>query len=1109
MDTKFMHMLLRGILLLTLLMSLTGTLPNGAFPAWAAPGDTTRVSVDSSGAQANASSWGATLSSNGRYVAFASGASNLVSEDTNEAVDIFVHDRQTGTTTRVSVDSDGLQADAWSGDIPAISDDGRYVAFYSEASNLVSEDTNGIGDVFVHDRQTGVTTRASVSSSGAEVNGVIDEYSIDISGGGRYIVFSSDASSLVSGDTNGVGDIFVHDHQTGQTTQVSVASDGTGANAASRDPSISSDGRYVAFSSDATNLISGDTNGKTDVFVHDRQTGTTTRVSVNSIGIQANEGGTSPDISGDGRYVVFHSKSYNLTTEDETYDSQVYLHDRQTGQTTLASRFSDGELMVTGEIDTPTISKDGRYVAFSLYDKSLNFDGLMSIWVRDLQTGTSVEVAYGNESSFNPSLGGDGSLVAFHSPASNLVSGDTNGATDVFVSEVAYGPDRNPTAISVAPECGSYSWVCPYPTPASVSIIVIFSEQVTGVSTDDVVLSMRGGVSGATITGVSGYGTEYFVTVDTGTGDGYLDLDVIDNDSIVDSTLNPLGGAGAGNGDFTNGHLYHVEKSNPVVTSIMRADPDPTAAESIRFTVNFSEEVSGVDASDFSLSYTGEVSGASIVSVNGVNNVHVDNAYNVTVNTGTGDGTLRLDLTDDDSIRDDFDNPLGGTGAGNGNFTTGETYTINKSGGSAPSVTGILRADPDPTPADMLSFTVTFSEAVSGVDTGDFVLTTTGNLSGSLVANVSGSGNTYTVIVGTGTGDGGLRLDLIDDDSILNASGVPLGGPGAGNGNFTGGQAYTVDKTVPLVTGSLRVDTDPTSADSVNFTVVFSEAVTGVDPSDFFLSTSGTISGAAISAVNGSGYLYTVTASTGSGDGTIRLDILDDDSIIDTVGHPLGGAGLGNGNFAAGEEYTINRTPVNVNLITETFRSNGRNDGWVLESSEDSDQGGYKNSNARIFMLGDDAQDRQFRAILHFPTFYLPDNAVITRALLMIKKDGLAGDDPFTTHQNILVDIRSGAFGFIGPFPYRGLQVSDFQSPAHKDAVGMIENNPFNGWYWAWLDSSAFEYISRSGITQIRLRFQIDDDDDMADDYLKFYSGDYDGMADRPRLVIEYYQQRR
>jgi hypothetical protein len=1107
MDTKFTNTLLRGVTLLTLLSMLALNLPGGTLPAHAAPGDTTRVSVDSSGAQANGRSTSPAITGDGRFVAFESDANNLVAGDTNGTVDIFVRDRQAGTTTRVSVDSSGTEANGYSS-TPAISNDGCVVAFYSEATNLVSGDTNGLGDIFVHDCQTGSTTRVSVDSSGTEANGQMYEYALDISGDGRYIVFSSEASNLVAGDTNGTWDAFVHDRQTGITTRVSVTSSGEQADGSSGSPAISNDGRYVAFSSGATNLVSGDTNEVSDIFVRDLQTGTTTRVSITSRGEQADGRGSSPDISGDGRYVVFLSYADNLAPETE--DSKkplVYVHDRQGGQTTLASVYTHGNVMVTGGLDQPAISRDGRYVAFSFYDKGDN-NGIMNIWVRDLLMGESVEIMYGNDSSYWPSLSADGKFVAYWSGVSNLISGDTNGQPDVFVSEVNYGADLNPNVVSITPECGWYSWLCPYPTPASVSFIVIFGEQVTGVSTDDFVLSMRGGISGASITGVSGYGTEYFVTVDTGTGDGYLKLDVIDNDSIVDSTLNPLGGAGAGNGDFTTGHLYHVDKSNPVVTSIMRTDPNPTAAESVRFTVNFSEEVSGVDASDFSLSYTGEVSGASVVGVNGVNHPHVDNTYTVTVSTGTGDGTLRLDLTDDDSIRDDFDNPLGGVGAGNGNFTTGETYTINKSGGIAPSVTGVLRADPNPTLTDSVNFAVTFSEAVSGVDAGDFALMTTGDVNGTSVTNVSGSGNAYAVTVNTGSGDGGLRLDVLDDDSILNASEIPLGGEGTSNGDFNTGEAYTIDKTVPLVTGSLRADTNPTAANSVNFTIVFTEAVSGVDLSDFFLSTSGTISGATITGVNGSGYLYTITASTGSGDGTLRLDILDDDSITDSVGHPLGGTGLGNGNFTAGEEYTLNKTPVNVNLVTETYRSNGNNDGWVLESSEDSDQGGSKNSNAPIFFLGDDAQNRQFRAILHFPTHYLPNNAVITRALLMIKKDGLVGEDPFTTHQNILVDIRSGAFGFIGPFPYRGLQVSDFQSPAHKDAVGMIENNPFNGWYWAWLDSSAFEYISRTGITQIRLRFQIDDDDDLGDDYLKFLSGDYVGQADRPRLVIEYYRQR-
>ena len=117
----------------------------------------------------------------------------------------------------------------------------------------------------------------------------------------------------------------------------------------------------------------------------------------------------------------------------------------------------------------------------------------------------------------------------------------------------------------------------------------------------------------------------------------------------------------------------------------------------------------------------------------------------------------------------------------------------------------------------------------------------------------------------------------------------------------------------------------------------------------------------------------------------------------------------------------------------------------------------------------------------------------------------MVGTDPFTTHQNIVVDIRSGAFGFIGPFPFRGLQDMDFQSISSRDSVGMFENNPYNGWYWAWLDSSAFEYINLTGITQLRLRFQLDDDDDMSADYMQFFSGDYDGLAARPQLLVEYY----
>lgn len=1079
-------------------------------PTLAAPGDITRVSVDSAGAQPNGGSLKPAISDDGRFVAFVSGASNLVSGDTNNAEDIFVKDRQTGVTTRVSVRSNGTEANGMSTS-PAISADGRFVAFYSDASNLLNGDSNGFGDIFVHDRQTGETRRVSVDSSGAEANAPPsdDYYVVSISGDGRFVAYYSDASNLVSGDINGVSDIFVYDRQNGRTTRASVASNGSEANGSSRYPNLSSDGRYVTFASGATNLVAGDANGKTDVFVRDLQTGSTTLVSISTSGAQADGGGNNPDISGDGRYVVFMSNSGNLDPRADEYRKElVYVHDRQVGQTTLATVFSDGGIMEVGLSDQPTISRDGRYVAFSFYQKGDN-NGILHVWVRDLQTGQSTKVEGGDGSGYS-SLSADGKFVAFNSGSSNLVSGDTNGVSDVFVREVAYGPERNPTVASVTPDCGYSTPVCTYPTAASVPFIVIFSEQVSGVTADDFSLEMLEGITGASITGVSGYGVQYFVTVNTGTGDGRLRLNVVDNDSIIDTVLNPLGGVGAGNGNFT-GKKYMIDKFFPTVTSIVRADPNPAAAGTVRFTVTFSEVVYPVMSDDFVLTTTGSISGATITAIDPIAESAI---YTVTVDTGIGDGTLRLDLIDDDSISDNFIGPiggmpLGGVGIGNGNFTTGETYTIGAGAPGIPSVTGSLRADANPSGAANVNFAVTFSEAVSGVDPGDFSLTTTGSISGALVTNVSGSGNTYTVIVGTGSGNGDLRLNVVDDDSILNASSSPLGGPGAGNGNFTTGEAYTINKTdntPPIVTGILRTDANPTTASDVHFNVTFSEAVNGVDAGDFVLATTGSISGASINGLSGSANTYSITVATGSGNGTLRLDLIDNDSIVDSVNHPLGGLGSGNGNYTSGDSYIVDKAQ--TRLLSESLRSNGANDGWVLESSEDSGVGGSRNAVADTFVIGDDAQDRQYRAILHFPTHHLPDNAVVTQVILILKSQGVVGADPFATHQNITIDIRGGFFGSAGLFGINGLGVGDFQAPADKESVGTIINNPVSGWFWAMLDPSTYPYINLQGVTQLRLRFMVDDNEDMGNDYLSFYSGNYDQLAERPHLLVEYYLSR-
>ncbi|WP_173977550.1 DUF4347 domain-containing protein, partial [Magnetospirillum sp. LM-5] len=322
---------------------------------------TERVSVATGGAEGNYPSYTPSISADGRYVAYYSYASNLVPGDTNNAADTFVHDRQTGTTSRVSVATGGGQGNATSY-FPSISADGRYVAFYSFASNLVPGDTNNAFDIFVHDRQTGSTSRLSVATGGAQGNS--GSYTPSISADGRYVAFYSDASNLVPGDTNGNGDIFVHDRQTGTTSRVSVGVAGVQGNSSLEGrTSISADGRYVAFNSHSSNLVTGDTNSRFDVFVHDRQTGTTSRVSVATGGAQGNNTSYFPSISADGRYVAYYSYSSNLVAEDTNGYADIFVHDRQTGTTSRVSVATSG-VQANGDSYKPSISADGRYVAF-------------------------------------------------------------------------------------------------------------------------------------------------------------------------------------------------------------------------------------------------------------------------------------------------------------------------------------------------------------------------------------------------------------------------------------------------------------------------------------------------------------------------------------------------------------------------------------------------------------------------------------------------------------------------------------------------------------------------------------------------------------------------
>ncbi len=414
------------------------------------PGRTERASADPAGTGGNGDSYYYTATNpDGRYVAFYSHASNLVPGDTNGYGDVFLRDRRTGAIERVSVASDGTEGDS-SSHAPALSADGRFVAFSSFAGNLLPGGTSVASpDIFVRDRETGITERVSVSSAGIKGNQA--SFAPSISADGRYVVFESVATNLVPGDTNNAWDIFLHDRQTRTTTRVSVTSDGAQAavNYGSAAASISADGRYVTFSSSAANLAPGDVNRADDIFVHDHTTGTTERVSVASDGAQANQSSFDPSISGDGRYVAFESWGFNLVPADLNRAPDIFVHDRVTGTTERVSVSSaGGEGTPLGHSYRATIAADGRHVAFESAAANLVSGDTNSAWdvfVHDRAAGTTERVSVtsagtqGDGDARYASLSGNGRMIVFQSAATNLVDDDVNGVIDVFVRD--NGPD--------------------------------------------------------------------------------------------------------------------------------------------------------------------------------------------------------------------------------------------------------------------------------------------------------------------------------------------------------------------------------------------------------------------------------------------------------------------------------------------------------------------------------------------------------------------------------------------------------------------------------------------------------------------------------------------
>ncbi len=409
---------------------------------------------------------GASLSSDGNLVAFVSASPSLVPGDTNGVADVFVRDVAAGTTTLVSAGIGGPANGASSN--PRISANGRYVVFSSLASNLVPGDANGVSDVFERDLQTGQTTLVSASAAGAEGNGPSGEAPSDVSADGGEVSFSSAASNLVPGDTNGIRDVFVWTRATGAIDRVSVAGDGTQAAAgASAASAISADGRYVAFTSTAPNLVAGDTNLVQDVFVHDRVTGSTVRASVTSTGGQASTSSSLVPgaLSGNGELVAFDT-SAPLDPAD-TGGTDVYVRDLAAGTTERDSVNSAGA-GANGNSSAATMSTDGRYVSFE--SSATNLDpadtgGDEDVFVRDRVAGVTQLVSTSSwplQISQSADISGDGRFVALTTTAPDVVPGDTAGSFgqgwDVIRFASGFDPPVDQTAPSISCASDDGAW---------------------------------------------------------------------------------------------------------------------------------------------------------------------------------------------------------------------------------------------------------------------------------------------------------------------------------------------------------------------------------------------------------------------------------------------------------------------------------------------------------------------------------------------------------------------------------------------------------------------------------------------------------------------------
>jgi Tol biopolymer transport system component len=403
---------------------------------------TDRISVDGSGAAGNGASSAPSISGDGSLVAFASQATNLVAGVSGAQV--YVHNRRTNQIELISRGS-GPAIDPGNGtsSVPSISADGRFVAFVSFSTDLVPGGTGQ--QVYLRDRQTGQTTLVSRSSSGAVSDGTVNG-APSISADGRFIAFVSNAANLVAGVSG--QQIYLRDRMTGATTLVSKDNSSTPVpgNGDSNTPAISGDGQFIVFASSATNL--GVAGGNQQIYVHDRLTGangTTSLVSKDNAANPGNGGSSSPSVSADGQFVAFTSLATNLVVG--VSGQQIYLHDRANATTSLVSHDNNGTpIQGNGASSLPSISANGQVIAFvslstNLLDPAPAVSG-QQIYSHDRLAGSNGTTSLvskdsggtaGDGASDEPSVNGDGGFIAFSSLANNLVPTPSGGASQVYV----------------------------------------------------------------------------------------------------------------------------------------------------------------------------------------------------------------------------------------------------------------------------------------------------------------------------------------------------------------------------------------------------------------------------------------------------------------------------------------------------------------------------------------------------------------------------------------------------------------------------------------------------------------------------------------------------